>query len=107
MERTSRHRQTNGADSSGESNSVSVSGGASDKVIRALKEPERDRKKVKIMRPRSIAKELSGTVREILGTCVSLDVLLIGEITRIFNKRFKRVRLICLRIQKCKLQCFN
>jgi large subunit ribosomal protein L12e len=59
-------------------------------VIKALKEPSRDRKKVKhvkhdgnlsfdeiiaiakIMRERSIAKTLKGTVKEILGTCVSV-----------------------------------
>ncbi|KAJ0699406.1 putative ribosomal protein L11/L12 [Helianthus annuus] len=57
-------------------------------VIKALKEPVRDRKKVKnikhsgnilledvveiarVMKIRSMAKELSGTVMEILGTCV-------------------------------------
>jgi large subunit ribosomal protein L12e len=59
-------------------------------VIKALKEPERDRKKVKnikhngnislddvieiakIMASRSMAKELAGTVKEILGTCMSV-----------------------------------
>jgi large subunit ribosomal protein L12e len=69
---------------------VSVVPSAAALVIKALKEPERDRKKTKnikhsgsitmddvieiarIMRPRSIAKELKGTVKEILGTCVSV-----------------------------------
>merc|ERR1712096_490071 len=59
-------------------------------IIKALKEPERDRKKTKnikhsgnislddvieiakVMRPRSMAKALAGTVKEILGTCVSV-----------------------------------
>ncbi|GFN93897.1 60S ribosomal protein l12 [Plakobranchus ocellatus] len=59
-------------------------------IIRALKEPPRDRKKVKHvkhngnitlddvikiarqMRPRSMAKELSGTVKEVLGTAQSV-----------------------------------
>ena len=60
-------------------------------VIRELKEPPRDRKKgpknvkhngnltidqvidiAKVMRPRSMAKEFSGTVKEILGTCHSV-----------------------------------
>ena len=57
-------------------------------IIKALKEPPRDRKKVKnikhngnitmddiinaarIMRPRSMSKDLSGVMREILGTCL-------------------------------------
>ncbi|CAI5963608.1 unnamed protein product [Closterium sp. NIES-65] len=65
---------------------VSVVPSAAALVIKALKEPERDRKKTKnikhngnismddvievarVMRPRSIAKELTGTVKEILGT---------------------------------------
>lgn len=59
-------------------------------VIKALKEPARDRKKVKnvkhngnislddviqiarTMRPRSCGANLAGTVKEILGTCVSV-----------------------------------
>nr|GEW25151.1 60S ribosomal protein L12 [Tanacetum cinerariifolium] len=66
-------------------------------VIKALKEPERDRKKVKnikhsgnislddvieiakIMKPRSMAKELQGTVKEILGTCVSVGCTVDGK----------------------------
>ncbi|KAA8516542.1 hypothetical protein F0562_016952 [Nyssa sinensis] len=65
---------------------VSVVPSAAALVIKALKEPERDRKKTKnikhtgnislddvieiakIMRPRSMAKDLTGTVKEILGT---------------------------------------
>jgi large subunit ribosomal protein L12e len=64
---------------------------ASSMIIKALKEPARDRKKgpknvkhngnisiaqvieiAKVMRPRSMAKEFSGTVKEILGTCHSI-----------------------------------
>ena len=59
-------------------------------VIKALNEPERDRKKEKhikhdgnltleqvydiarVMRPRSMAVQFAGTVKEILGTCVSV-----------------------------------
>ena len=59
-------------------------------VIKALKEPERDRKKVKHVkhngnisladvidiarkcRDRSVARELKGTVKEVLGTAVSV-----------------------------------
>mmetsp|Transcript_12580 Transcript_12580/g.18861 ORF Transcript_12580/g.18861 Transcript_12580/m.18861 type:complete len:166 (+) Transcript_12580:83-580(+) len=66
-------------------------------IIKALNEPPRDRKKVKhvqhngnltlvdiieiakVMRPRSQAKELSGTVKEILGTCVSVGCTVDNE----------------------------
>ena len=70
---------------------------ASALVIKALKEPPRDRKKVKhvqhtgnisledvysiarTMRPRSIAKEFSGTVKEILGTAQSVGCKVEGK----------------------------
>eukprot|EP01001_Neometanema_parovale_P013451 NODE_9838_length_623_cov_382.190000_g9570_i0.p1 GENE.NODE_9838_length_623_cov_382.190000_g9570_i0~~NODE_9838_length_623_cov_382.190000_g9570_i0.p1 ORF type:complete len:184 (+),score=63.89 NODE_9838_length_623_cov_382.190000_g9570_i0:55-552(+) len=70
---------------------------ASALVIRALKEPPRDRKKVKnikhegnipfdeivniarIMRPRSMARELKGTVKEILGTAYSIGCTVDGR----------------------------
>ena len=76
---------------------VSVVPSASALVIKALKEPPRDRKKVKhikhsgnislddcieiarIMRPRSRAKELMGTVKEILGTAKSTGCTVEGE----------------------------
>ncbi|KAI3478123.1 hypothetical protein L1887_59984 [Cichorium endivia] len=76
---------------------VSVVPSAAALVIKALKEPERDRKKVKnikhsgnislddvieiakVMRPRSMAKELQGTVKEILGTCVSVGCTVDGK----------------------------
>lgn len=66
-------------------------------VIKALKEPPRDRKKVKnikhsgnisldqvyeiarIMRPRSMAREFKGTVKEILGTAVSVGCTVEGD----------------------------
>lgn len=69
---------------------VSVVPSASSLVIRALKEPPRDRKKEKnirhggnipfdqivdiarILKPKSFAKELSGCVKEVLGTCQSV-----------------------------------
>ncbi|MCL4120459.1 UNVERIFIED_CONTAM: hypothetical protein GTU68_045969, partial [Idotea baltica] len=69
---------------------------ASALLIRALKEPARDRKKVKhvkhsgsipfdevvniarIMRPRSMAKSLTGTVKEVLGTARSVGCLIDG-----------------------------
>mmetsp|Transcript_17986 Transcript_17986/g.21558 ORF Transcript_17986/g.21558 Transcript_17986/m.21558 type:complete len:167 (-) Transcript_17986:649-1149(-) len=76
---------------------VSVVPSASALVIKALKEPFRDRKKVKnvkhsgnitmddvidiarIMRPRSMARELKGTVKEILGTATSVGCTVDGE----------------------------
>merc|ERR1712216_769713 len=66
-------------------------------VIKALKEPPRDRKKVKnivhsgngpleeiyriarIMRPRSLSKKFSGTILEILGTAQSVGCTIEGE----------------------------
>ncbi|KAJ0714531.1 putative ribosomal protein L11/L12 [Helianthus annuus] len=76
---------------------VSVVPSAAALVIKALKEPERDRKKVKnikhsgnilledvveiakVMKVRSMAKELSGAVMEILGTCVSVGCTVDGK----------------------------
>ncbi|CBI31460.3 unnamed protein product, partial [Vitis vinifera] len=76
---------------------VSVVPSAAALVIKSLKEPERDRKKTKnikhngnislddvieiarVMRPRSMAKDLSGTVKEILGTCVSVGCTVDGK----------------------------
>ena len=69
---------------------VEVVPSASSMIIKALKEPPRDRKKVKnvkhsgnlvmddiikiarVMRPRSMARSLTGTVKEILGTAQSV-----------------------------------
>uniref|UniRef100_A0A3P8RL68 Ribosomal protein L12 n=1 Tax=Amphiprion percula TaxID=161767 RepID=A0A3P8RL68_AMPPE len=66
---------------------IEVVPSASALIIKALKEPPRDRKKVKehgsvsfdeivniarVMRPRSIARELAGTIKEILGTAQSV-----------------------------------
>ena len=76
---------------------VEIVPSASTMIIKALKEPVRDRKKEKdikhdgdltfdtimdiarIMRPRSMAKEMSGTVKEILGTCYSVGCTVDGE----------------------------
>ena len=76
---------------------VSLVPSAAALVIKALKEPERDRKKTKnikhngnislddvieiakVMQPRSMAKDLSGTVKEILGTCVSVGCTVDGK----------------------------
>merc|ERR1712077_16157 len=66
-------------------------------IIKALKEPPRDRKKVKnikhngnismddiinaarIMRPRSMSKDLSGVMKEILGTAQSVGCTVDGQ----------------------------
>merc|ERR1711916_70261 len=76
---------------------VSIVPSASSQIIKALKEPPRDRKKVKnikhsgnvpleqiieiarVMRPRSMARQLSGTVKEILGTAQSIGCTVDGS----------------------------
>lgn len=76
---------------------VSVVPSASSLVIRALKEPPRDRKKEKnikhtksipldeiiqiarTMRFKSLAKDLKGTVKEVLGTCFSVGCQVDGR----------------------------
>lgn len=76
---------------------VSIEPNASSLLIKELKEPMRDRKKVKNikhagsltknqilsvakqMKPKSQAKEMAGCVKEILGTCVSLGCKVDGE----------------------------
>lgn len=75
---------------------VSVVPSAAALVIRALKEPSRDRKKeknvlhngdvslkdiyevAKVMRPRSMARKMSGTVKEMLGTAQSVGCTVEG-----------------------------
>jgi large subunit ribosomal protein L12e len=79
---------------------VSIIPAASSLVMKALNEPVRDRKKVKnvvhngnltldqvidvarVMRERSMAKTLAGTVKEILGTCNSIGCTVNGESPR-------------------------
>jgi len=76
---------------------VAIVPSASSLVIRALKEPHRDRKKVKnikhsgnlsideiigiarTMRPRSMARSLQGTIKEVLGTCQSVGCTVEGS----------------------------
>eukprot|EP00178_Gracilaria_changii_P014605 TRINITY_DN41078_c0_g1_i1.p1 TRINITY_DN41078_c0_g1~~TRINITY_DN41078_c0_g1_i1.p1 ORF type:complete len:166 (+),score=21.23 TRINITY_DN41078_c0_g1_i1:99-596(+) len=76
---------------------VEVVPSASSMIIRALKEPPRDRKKVKhvkhtgnitmdevveiarVMRPRSMARTLAGTCKEILGTAQSVGCTIDGQ----------------------------
>jgi large subunit ribosomal protein L12e len=76
---------------------VEVVPGAASLIIKALKEPYRDRKKVKnivhngsitwddviriakLMRPRSLSKKFEGTVLEILGTAQSVGCRIDGE----------------------------
>ena len=79
---------------------VSMIPSSSSLVMKALNEPVRDRKKVKnvvhngnltldqvieiarAMRERSMARKLSGTVKEILGTCNSIGCTVNGESPR-------------------------
>jgi large subunit ribosomal protein L12e len=76
---------------------VSVVPSAAALVIKALKEPTRDRKKekdikhdgnlsidecievAKVLAPRSLARTFAGTVKEILGTCVSVGCTVEGQ----------------------------
>lgn len=76
---------------------VSVAPSAASMIIRALKEPPRDRKKVKDVphdgnipfdavievakqcRGRSIAKHMAGTVKEVLGTAQSVGCTVDGQ----------------------------
>ncbi|KAI6191475.1 60S ribosomal protein L12 [Aphelenchoides bicaudatus] len=76
---------------------IDVVPSAASLIIKELKEPPRDRKKVKnvrhsgnitfdqvlniarIMRPRSMAKKLEGTVKEILGTAQSVGCTIDGR----------------------------
>ena len=84
---------------------VEIVPSASSLVIKALKEPLRDRKKDKnivhsgnlalddvieiarTMRPRSLAKTLAGTVKEILGTCNSVGCTVDGASPRDLQSR--------------------
>lgn len=77
--------------------SVEVTPSAASMVIRALKEPPRDRKKqkdvphdgnlsldaiieiAKVCRARSLAKHMSGTVKEVLGTAQSVGCTVDGQ----------------------------
>lgn len=79
---------------------ISVVPSAASLIIKALKEPPRDRKKVKnvkhngnvaideiynisrTMRPRSMARQFVGTVKEILGTCHSVGATVEGRSAR-------------------------
>ncbi|KAK7826144.1 60s ribosomal protein l12 [Quercus suber] len=79
------------------SEKVSVVPSTTTLVIKALKEQEHDRKKTKNIKhngnisldnvvetakvtcPRSMAKDLSGTVKEVLGTCLSMGCTVYGK----------------------------
>ena len=86
---------------------VSIIPSASSLLVRELKEPPRDRKKVKNikhdgnltldqvidvarqMRSRSMARKLSGTVLEMLGTCMSLGCTVNGETPQSIQQQIK------------------
>jgi large subunit ribosomal protein L12e len=77
-------------------------------IIKALKEPPRDRKKeknrvhngklsleqvigiAKEMRPRSMAQSLQGTVMEVLGTMISVGCLMDGKHPRDVQKQIRK-----------------
>ncbi|VDL16619.1 unnamed protein product [Hymenolepis diminuta] len=77
-------------------------------LIKALKEPVRDRKKVKnvkhngnitfldvlevarVMRPRSLSRDLSGTVKEVLGTARSIGCTIDGETPQVMIEKIDR-----------------
>jgi len=84
---------------------VEVVPSAASLIVKALKEPARDRKKTKnvkhdgnitfdevvqiakVMRERSMAREFVGTVKEILGTCVSVGCTVDGESPKEIQRR--------------------
>jgi len=84
---------------------VKVIPSASSLVVKALKEPPRDRKKVKnikhdgnisleevytiarTMRDRSMARTFAGTVKEILGTCNSVGCTVDGQSPREIHRK--------------------
>ena len=92
---------------------IEVVPSASSLVIKALKEPPRDRKKVKnikhngnialndlyeiarAMRSKSMAREFSGTVREILGTCRSVGCTVDGKSPEELTEAIKNNEFVC------------
>eukprot|EP00823_Brevimastigomonas_motovehiculus_P001100 TRINITY_DN11635_c0_g1_i1.p2 TRINITY_DN11635_c0_g1~~TRINITY_DN11635_c0_g1_i1.p2 ORF type:complete len:166 (-),score=46.95 TRINITY_DN11635_c0_g1_i1:60-557(-) len=82
-------------------------------LIKALNEPERDRKKEKnilhhgsltmdqiyevarAMRPRSMAKSFKGTVKEILGTCVAVGCQVDNEYPRDTQDKIDEGKIVC------------
>ena len=81
---------------------------ASPLILKALKEPTRDRKKekhrqhngnlkldqvleiAKLMKPKSMARSFKGTVREVLGSCVSVGCTVDGSDPRAIQKAIER-----------------
>merc|ERR1711974_262762 len=92
---------------------VDIVPSASALLIRALKEPTRDRKKVKnithdgnltmddvyavarTMREKSMARAFSGTVKEILGTASSLGCTVDGETPKSLQEKIDSGELVC------------
>jgi large subunit ribosomal protein L12e len=92
---------------------IEVVPSASSMVIKALKEPPRDKKKVKnikhngnitmndvyeiarTMRPKSMARDFSGTVREILGTCRSVGCTVDGKTPADLTTQIQSGELVC------------
>merc|ERR1712213_301429 len=75
---------------------IAVCPSAAALIIKALKEPHRDRKKVeniynaaRVIRPKSLAQDFSGPVREVLGTAQSVGCLSMGKTHMISLCRFR------------------
>eukprot|EP01118_Nematostelium_gracile_P009471 TRINITY_DN319_c0_g1_i1.p1 TRINITY_DN319_c0_g1~~TRINITY_DN319_c0_g1_i1.p1 ORF type:complete len:167 (+),score=52.66 TRINITY_DN319_c0_g1_i1:186-686(+) len=84
---------------------VEVIPSAASLIVKALKEPPRDRKKTKnikhdgnltfdeiveiakLMRDRSMSRDFTGTVKEILGTCVSVGCTVDGQSPKEIQRR--------------------
>merc|ERR1711991_275912 len=82
-------------------------------ILKALKEPVRDRKKEKnikhdgnitleqvyeiarVLREKSLAREFSGTVKEVLGTCFSIGCRVENESPKDITKRIIEGDLVC------------
>ena len=92
---------------------VAVTPGAASMLIRALKEPLRDRKKVKNIKhsgsvgfqevvkiaretlPKSMSKKLEGAILEVLGTAVSVGCLIDGEEPKDVQQKIKEGKMKC------------
>ncbi|MES1919694.1 ribosomal protein L12, L11 [Bonamia ostreae] len=92
---------------------IKVIPSASMLILKALDEPLRNRKEEKnikhdgnitmeqlyeiarVVREKSLAKQFSGTVKEVLGTCLSLGCRVENESPRDITKRIKKGDIVC------------
>jgi len=91
---------------------ITVEPGVSALILKELKEPPRDRKKVKNVqhngslsldavkeiakkqRSRSLSKTLAGSVKEVLGTCLSVGCFVDGESPKAITKKIQNGEII-------------